>query len=557
MDSPLTTNTLFYGDNLLILHDYIPDGSIDLIYLDPPFNSNRNYNVLFKDESGTDSEAQIVAFKDTWHWGPNAEHAYHELVTDGPDSVATAIAALRQMIGTNQMMAYLAMMTIRLVELHRVLKPTGSLYLHCDTTASHYLKVILDAIFGPYYFRNEITWKRTTTHSDAKGWASVSDILLYYVKSNEFTWSTQYGEYDPEYIAANYRYDDNDGRGPYSLDNMAAPEGGGMAMIMPDTGKPRGWYYWKGYEPPSRGWRYSQETMQRLDEEGRIWYPDSKTKRLRLKRYLNESRGQVLSNIWTDISPVGAHAAERLGYPTQKPLALLERIIEASSNPGDVVLDPFCGCGTAIAAAESLGRRWIGIDITHLSIALQKYRLQDMFPEAQFQVIGEPETLSGAQQLARDDRFQFEWWALSLVRAKPSGGTAGSRHGKKGADQGIDGVINFIDDASQKPKRVIVQVKSGKVRSSMIRDLVGTLGREQAEIGVFITLEPPTRDMIAEAASAGYYHSETWDQDYPRVQILTIQELLDGDQVEMPPQAGTFKRAPRDTRPDSSQGRLF
>lgn len=265
----------------------------------------------------------------------------------------------------------------------------------------------------------------------------------------------------------------------------------------------------------------------------------------RYKRYLDEMHGSPLQDVLTDIQPIGAHAAERLGYPTQKPLALLERIIQASSNPGDVVLDPFCGCGTAIAAAQKLERRWMGMDVTHLSIALMKYRLQDMFPGIGFQVIGEPQDIGAAHQLALDDRYQFQWWALSLVRAKPLGAKGGGKTGKKGSDKGIDGIINFIDDRSGKPKRILVQVKSGKVKSGDIRDLRGTVERENAAMGVFITLEDPSRDMNKEAVSAGFYHSPGWGTDYPKIQIPTINDLLHGAELKMPPQHGTFKEAQR------------
>jgi site-specific DNA-methyltransferase (adenine-specific) len=261
--------------------------------------------------------------------------------------------------------------------------------------------------------------------------------------------------------------------------------------------------------------------------------------------YLDESPGVRLQNLWEDIPAIASKSAERLGYPTQKPLALLERVISTSSHPGDVVLDPFCGCGTAIAAAQKLERRWIGIDITHLSIALMKHRLEAMFPGIEFNVIGEPEDVGSARQLAQDDRYQFQWWALSLIRAKPLGANkAGGKTGKKGADQGIDGVINFFDDGNT-PKRVLVQVKSGKVSSRDIRDLVGTLDREKAEIGVFLTLEEPSGPMKKEAVSAGYYRSQGWGRDYPRMQILTVEQLLRGAQVEMPPQHGTFREAQR------------
>ena len=550
---PITHNTLFYGDNLPILREHIPDQSIDLVYLDPPFNSNRSYNVLFKEESGKESESQITAFDDTWHWGEQAEELYAELVTDINGKVGQMIGALRGAIGENQMMAYLVMMAGRLVELHRVLKPTGSLYLHCDPTASHYLKIILDTIFGPLNFLNEITWKRTNTHNDARTkFPDVSDSILFYSKSKDTPFHAQHTLHDPDYVAKFYRYDDGDGRGSYTLDNMASP-----------NPRPNMMYEWLGFPCPAMGWRYQRETMQQLHDDGRIYYPSKAdgsfdaSKRPRLKRYLNEQNGPVIGNVWTDIGPISAHAAERLGYPTQKPLALLERILQASSNPGDLVLDPFCGCGTTIAAAQKLGRKWVGIDITHLAIALQKYRLADNFgltEKTDYDVIGEPEDLGAARQLAADDRFQFQWWALSLLKARPLGGDAGSKTGKKGADKGIDGIITFLDD-KKTANQVIVQVKSGHVTSQTIRDLRGTIEREKAAIGVLITLEPPTRDMTTEAVSAGFY-TPTWWEPCPRIQIFTVEQLLHDARVKMPPAHGTFKQAQKVTKEEGVQGSL-
>ncbi len=500
--------------------------------------------MLFKNESGQESEAQITAFADTWQWNQKAEETYFDIVTHAPAHISRMIGALHDFIGTNQMMAYLVMMTARLIELHRVLKATGSLYLHCDSTASHYLKIILDTIFDAQNFRNEIVWKRQTAHSDAKNrFADVTDVILFYAKSKKAVFYPQYTGHDPEYVKSFYRFDDGDGRGLYRLDNMTSP-----------NPRPNMMYEWMSETHPQKGWRYQKETMQQLHDEGRIYYPRHEggtldtTKRPALKRYLQEQEGSIITNVWTDINPLHSSDAERLGYPTQKPLALLERIIAASSRPGDIVLDPFCGCGTAIATAQKLERKWIGIDITNLSIALQKYRLKAMFPTIDFNVVGEPEDLDGAHQLAANDRYQFQWWALSLLRAKPLKGQEGSRQGKKGSDKGIDGEINFIDDHTGKPKRVLVQVKSGQVKSADIRDLVGTVQREQAAIGVFLTLEEPTRDMRTEAASAGYYQSPGWHQNFPRIQILTIAELLRKSvSVQMPPEYGTFKQ-PRKVR---------
>jgi site-specific DNA-methyltransferase (adenine-specific) len=563
MAKPITENTLFYGDNLPILREYIPDESIDLVYLDPPFNSSRTYNVLFKQEGGEESEAQIAAFEDTWHWDRAAEQTYRELGTQAPAHVSQMISALRGFIGENQMMAYLVMMAARLVELHRVLKPTGSLYLHCDPTASHYLKVVLDTVFGYRYFRGEIIWKRAGAHNLSKGWDATHDVILYYTKGYSFAWNQLYVPYEEEYLDR-FKRVDPDGR---RWQDVALTGGGTKESSGARSQQP-----WRGHRPaPGRNWSAPRivtdflglprdmdviDKLEAMDKAGFVHWPTNGGLP-RFKQYLDMLPGAPVIDIWTDIPPINSQAAERLGYPTQKPLALLERIISASSNAGDVVLDPFCGCGTTIAGAEKLGRRWIGIDITHLSIALQKYRLKQMFPNVSFRVIGEPTSLQGARQLAEEDRFQFQWWALSLIRARPYGGDSSSKQGKKGADKGIDGIINFIDDNTGKVKRVIVQVKSGKVSRPAISELVGTLGREEAAIGVFLTLEEPTREMRTEAVTAGYYHSPGWNQDYPKLQILTIKDLLSGAaRVEMPPAEFTFKQAQR-VKEESPQKSLF
>jgi site-specific DNA-methyltransferase (adenine-specific) len=547
-------NTLYYGDNLEILRRFIKDETIDLIYLDPPFNSNRSYNVLFKDESGAGSDAQITAFDDAWHWGEMAERTYQELIQNAPMNVATMIDAMRQFIGRNQMMAYLVMMAARLVELHRVLKPTGSLYLHCDPTASHYLKILLDMIFGPDNFRNEIIWKRKTGRGDTGGTSKkfgvMTDILLFYGKSENTVFNTIFKENNPDYIESFFKFTDENGR-RFASDNLSSP-----------SPRPNLRYEYKGYKPPSNGWAISREKMEQWDKEGRLIFPVDPNGRIRRKRYLDEHPGETVQNIWDDIGPISAQAAERLGYPTQKPVALLERIIQASSNPGDVVLDPFSGCGTCISAAQKLERKWIGIDITHLAIAMHKNRLKGNFglePKRDYQVIGEPEDLAGARQLARDDRYQFQWWALSLIKARPLGGSDNSREGKKGSDRGIDGYINFLDDAKGNLKRAVVQVKSGHVNSSHIRDLKGTLEREQAQIGIYITLEPPTREMVTEAASAGFYHSDLWNKDYPRLQLLSVEELFAGADAKVPPtpeNAAAFKKAEKVESAGPKQGEL-
>jgi site-specific DNA-methyltransferase (adenine-specific) len=546
-------NTLYYGDNLTILRDHIKSESIDLVYLDPPFNSSRSYNVLFKDESGHETDAQITAFEDAWHWNIHAQFTYQELVTGIGGRVADIVSALHQFIGTNQMMAYLVMMAARLVELRRVLKPSGSLYLHCDPTASHYIKMLLDAIFDPRNFRNEIIWQRTL----AKGLTSRQlpnnhDVILCYQRSDQAVWNadSMFRPYDAlnldEKTATKYRHHDSDGR-VYRLDNL----------INPNPDRPNLTYEFLGV---TKVWRWTKDRMQAAYEAGLI--VQSRPGAVpQFKRYLDKQRGKPLGDVWTDIPPINSQAQERLGYPTQKPVALLERIVQASSNPGDVVLDPFCGCGTTIAAAQKLKRQWIGVDITHLAIALQKYRLKDMFSleeKKDYVVIGEPEDIPSARQLAQDDRYQFQWWALSLVKARPVNGDPEGKKGKKGKDKGIDGVITFIDDVSGTAKRVIVQVKSGKVKSGDIRDLKGTLDREAAAMGVFLTLEPATKDMEAEAATARFYHSPGWNKDYTRIQILTIAELLAGKNVQMPPVSMTFKQAEKvKTESGASQHELF
>ena len=523
----MKTNVLYFGNNLSVLREKIPDESIDLCYCDPPFNSNRNFFVLFKDRTGKASTAQENAFEDTWTWNEESEAAYKELVLSCPNrDLATTVEALRQFLKETPMFAYLVAMTVRLFEIHRKLKPTGSFYLHCDPVASHYLKVILDVIFGPENFRNEITWKRTSAHNDAKNkWADLADIILYYGKSKATPFVPQYTTHAVNYIDDFYRLDDEDGRGLYRLDNMAAPAGGGMAAINKITGKPNGWYIWKDYMPPDRGWRYKQETMQKLDDEGRIYYPKLKnghpdySKRLALKRYLNENKGAIVSNVWTDISPVQSKG-ESLGYPTQKPLALLERIIQASSKPGDVVMDCYCGCGTTVTAAHKLGRQWIGIDVTAVAIAVIKSRLENSFEDlrGKVEVDGFPQDFESARQLFEIDPYRFQIWACTLIDAYPLT--------KKGADGGIDGWLNFLD-LDDTPQKAVVQVKGGKVQVGLIRDFCHVVTREKAALGFFICMGEMTKPMQDEATKQGFW-TDVGGRDYPKVQILTVADLLAG-----------------------------
>ena len=534
-------NKLYFGDNLNILRDNVADASIDLIYLDPPFNSNANYNVLFKEKSGEESAAQITAFEDTWQWSLEVELVYKEIVTSGPRKLADLVQALLAFLGRNDMMAYLVMMAIRLVELHRVLKLTGSIYLHCDPTASHYLKLVMDAMFGVENYINEITWKRTTAHSDGKqgrkAFGNVVDILLFYAKSNEYTFHYQHADYSSEYLKK-YSYLDTDGR-RYRLDNLTGP--GGAAKGNPS-------YQVMGV---NRFWRYSEENMQRLIGEGRIVQtkPGSVPQ---YKRFLDEMPGVPMQNLWDDIFPINSQAQERLGYPTQKPEVLLERVVKASSNEDDIVLDPFCGCGTAISVAEKLKRRWIGIDVTYLAINLVQRRLRDSFGDqlSPYEIVGAPYDLASAEALKEISPYQFEWWAVDLVNARPA------KDHKKGADTGIDGYINFFDDKSGQAKQVIVQVKSGYIGVNHVRDLKGVLEREKAPIGVPITLREPTKPMLTEAAAGGFYESKDFPGRYPRIQILTIAELLEGKKMQYPEhRVETFAKAERKTK--SQQEGLF
>jgi site-specific DNA-methyltransferase (adenine-specific) len=541
-------NTLYYGDNLKVLREHIADASVDLIYLDPPFNSNRSYNVLFRDESGSGSDAQITAFDDAWHWGETAERTYEGLISTAPLNVSMMIESMRKFIGANQMMAYLVMMAARLIELRRVLKPSGSIYLHCDPSASHYLKILLDTIFGYENFVNEIVWRR----QNAKGlaftrFASNHDVIIYYSNSAKHLWNAQYKSHDPEYLSAFYKYKEpNTGR-IYRLADLTNP----------NKDRPNLTYEFLGV---TRVWRWTKDRMQKAYEDGLIVQSKPGTVP-QLKRYLDEQEGTPIDDIWDDLSPIQAQAAERLGYPTQKPLALLERIIQASSNPGDVVLDPFSGCGTCIAAAQKLGRNWIGIDITHLAIAMHKARLKDMFGlEAgkDYHIVGEPEDLEGARQLKKDDPYQFQWWALSLIGARPYGGAGEGKAGKKGSDRGVDGMIYFQGEKDALGK-AIVQVKSGHVNSAHIRDLKGVLEREKSGIGIFLTLEEPSREMQTEAVSTGFYHSEIWQKNYPRIQILTVEEILAGKCPDLPPTpqgASAFKKAEKVKKGAGKQGEL-
>ncbi len=463
-----------------------------------------------------------------------SERAFDEVV-NGPHSDASImLRAMRSALGENDMMAYLAMMAVRLIELQRVLKPTGSLYLHCDPTASHYLKIILDSVFTPVCFRTEISWKRQSAHSDAKQgrvqYGNIRDVILFYTKSDKWTWNWQYTPYDEKYVSDFYKHIEPETGRRYRLSDITGP--GGAAKGNPS-------YEVMGV---TRYWRYSKARMDELIAKGRIMQTRPRAVPAEI-RYLDEMPGVSLQNDWSDIRP--ATGKESLGYPTQKPLALLERIVSASSNEGDTVLDPFCGCGTTIHAAQKLKREWIGIDVTHLAIALVERRLTEAFPGIVYEVHGVPKDIAGARDLAERDKHQFQMWITAAIGAQPYKG------GKKGMDRGIDGYLHFRD-ADKKAQFAIVSVKGG-IKSGDIRDLKGTMEREIAALGLFLTLNEPSREMLREAAAAGFY--ETGGKKFPRLQILTAAQILDNRRPQVPfGFTEGFKKAERE---ETEQGRLI
>ncbi|WP_353197906.1 site-specific DNA-methyltransferase [Sandarakinorhabdus sp.] len=540
------TNRLYYGDNLdwLSNEKAFPDASADLVYLDPPFNSNATYSQLFKSPDGKTADSQIEAFEDTWNWGVSAEAAYDRVIKGHNTDVAQLLSAMRSFLHDNALMAYLAMMAARLVELHRVLKPTGSLYLHCDPTASHYLKLLLDGVFGPTGFKTEISWRRQSAHNDAaqgrKQYGNVRDIIFFYTKSESWTWNWQFTAYDESYVKSFYRHTEEGTGRKYRLGDITAPGGANPQKRNPH-------YEFLGV---TRYWRYSKERMQELYEAGRI-IQTGPGRVPQYKRYLDEMPGVALQNDWDDVLPLHGSDAERLGYPTQKPLALLERIIAASSNPGDVVLDPFCGCGTAVHAAEKLGRRWIGIDITHLSIALIEKRMMDAFPGIAFEVEGRPKDLDSAMQLALRDKHEFQKWAVTHIGGQPWKG------GKKGPDGGIDGLIFFngFDGDKATHEKAIISVKGGLNKNvNDVASLVETIGREKAALGILLAAALPTKQMEARAAAAGFYDPGT-GTPVPRIQIITLAELFAGKRPVIPNvNPAMFKAAPVEAK---EQGKLF
>ena len=458
----MTSNALYYGNNLVVLRESVGSDSVDLVYLDPPFNSQANYNLLFRSPAGAGSPAQIEAFEDTWHWGHDAEDAFDQVMRSGNTNVADMLRAMRSFLGENDMMAYLAMMAIRLIELHRVLKETGSLYLHCDPTASHYLKIVLDAVFGKDRLLNEIIWRRTGSHNPRRSFGPVHDTILAYSKTPQYKFNVTRRPYMKGHVESRYSKDAS-GRMRFTS--------GGNVLTGDGTREGASGKEWRGFDPTSkrRHWAVPGFYDPMMPESYKALAADEKLEALyqagmieitegnawpTMVRYLEERDGVPITDIWAyqpytdgtvwnrptegidqDVAWMGPTDPDRLGYPTQKPVGLLERVLQASTDVGDVVLDPFCGCGTTIHAAQKLDRAWVGIDITHLAISLIERRLKDAFPGIAFEVHGTPKDIDGARDLAERDKYQFQWWAVSLIDAQPFAGK------KKGADGGIDGLI--------------------------------------------------------------------------------------------------------------------
>lgn len=572
----MSDNTLYFGDNLKILRsDYIRDESVDLIYLDPPFQSGRNYNVIFKERDGSGAAGQIKAFEDTWRWDRTAAELYHDTVEEGGE-VSRALQAFHDhLLGNTDMMAYLANMAPRLKALKRVLKPTGSIYLHCDPTASHYLKILLDSVFGPTNFRNEIVWRRTNAHNSTKyQYGPIHDVILFYTKTDDFTFHPGRRPYTKAYIEDRFRYDDERGRyqknyltGPGTRDGESGEEWGGYDP----TSAGRHWAIPRSLRKflPERGeGMSSHEQLDMLYDKDLIVFPDKEGGQPMYKQYVGP--GVPYQDVWAyqpntrgvlyetnecideDVKYL-EDEDEKLGYETQKPEGVLQRIIETSSDEGDVVLDPFLGGGTTAVVAEKMNRNWIGIDVTYQAISITKRRLKDTFEgQVDYDLIGEPTNLPDARELAKHDRHQFELWALDLVDARHDGK-------KKGADKGIDGRQYIHNPESGETFQIVYQVKSGSVGPKVVRELSHVREREDANIGVLITLEDPTRAMKKEAADDGFWQSP-WGK-HPRLQILTVKELLEGARVDRPYITGadrTFNKSPRHVQTESSseQGKM-
>ena len=547
-------NRLFYGDCLENLENLELE-SVDLVYLDPPFKSDQQYNMLFGTAEGPD-EAQVRAFDDTWYWHSGSSESYDKLRERGGIQSDT-IEALRQILGPCGMLAYCCFMMERISAIHRAMKPTASLYLHCDPTASHYLKIILDAVMGSNNFRNEVVWRRATAHSDAKRFGRISDRLLFYTASDKYCWNADSVRSPRSAEEMEKAYPLRDDRGQYRSADLTGPSHGqkqgesvvpwrgydirsrGRVWSAPKTGSYAEWIE-KHVIPDYRGIEGVHDRLDALDKAGLITHPE-KGFWPGLKRYAMADLGVAIQDIIYDavgFTNYSTKGGEYLGYPTQKPLALLERIIKASSCPGDVVLDPFCGCGTAVDAAQALGRRWIGMDISWLAVDVIRARLADVHGPAcmkKLEILGVPKDLGAATSLFSRDPLEFERWAVTQVHGKPNDRQTG--------DQGVDGIIRFPLDKTSS-SRGIVSVKGGRqLGPDFVRDLLGTVHTKQAALGLLVTLNSPTRGMTEAANEAGSWQDPLTGHSFPKIQIITIEDLLKGRKPKIPTPMNPYAKA--------------
>ena len=532
-------NQLYFGDNLDILkqlHAEHPHGFIDLIYIDPPFNSKRNYNVLFESIDLKDSTAQKEAFADTW-----TNVSYMDMLNELSDLDISLYNFLRNLDNTTiskGAISYLVTMAIRLWYMHKLLKDTGSFYLHCDPTMSHYLKVLCDLIFGEKNFRNEITWERTSAHSDNSAYASISDVILFFSKTQEFIFNTVFIPYSKEYIQKYYTHNDKV-KGRYLDRDLTAGglSGGGYN------------YEWKGV---TKTWRCPKLTMERYEAEDKLFYTSKGTPRL--KQYLNEMPGVPISNMWYDIPPINSQASERLGYPTQKPEALLERIIQASSNEGSVIADFFCGCGTTVAVAQKLKRKWLGVDISHLAVKLISRRLGESYGDEilkTFEIHGFPKDIDSARELANNvkgGRLEFEDWIIEVLLH----GITNERRN----EMGFDGYRTF--SIYEKKYIVMMEVKSGNASPTQVNHFIKTVEDKKGAIGIFICFkEQITRNMEVIAKKEGQFSDEFGNAYCDKIQIISVEDLLEGKRPLIPSSKfETFKKAEKKSTEQGSQTKL-
>lgn len=526
----LNTDTLYYGDCLEVIEDW-PNACVDLIYLDPPFNSNVNYNILFRPDNGnggTQRQAQTLAFADTWRWDYGAAQRVTQICNAVSHPAHKAIVGLRAVLGETGMLAYVSYMAERLSAMRRLLKPTGSIFLHCDPTASHYLKVLLDSIFGGENFRNEIVWKRRQdTHNLPKHhMGRIHDTIFWYAQSEETPYNELYLPYDEAYVKSHYKHVDANGK--YRLLPCTNETGGNRPYTF--RGITRAWRF----SPKNMAQMYESDLLVQLTPKGPWYY----------KKYLAEAQGVPMQDLWDDIGP--ARGKERIGYPTQKPVALLERILHAATREGDVVLDPFCGCGTTIAAAHELGLHWMGIDVSPFAIELiVRVRFQGL----PIQVMGIPADMEGASKLAREKPFDFEKWAISRIPGL-------APNSRQTGDSGVDGRGTLILKPDEYKDRILAQVKGGSFNASQLRDFMHTLENEKAALGVFITLRRLAGRQLqnARAVLAGAGSLTLGASTYPRAQLWSIEDYFMERMPRLPDLADPFTGK---AIPEAMQTRFF